>query len=121
MTKYEENEQNKFVNIGTSILLYLNTFESFGTPKNTKKSKKVIFRDLKIGAEVLVVALKYFLLAICPKKIRRPLLYLYAGKVSNFGHPSTPPFRIYREKLQGGIICLPPFYPLINRVKLATN
>ena len=42
--------------------------------KNPKKSKKVIFRDLKIGAGVLKVALKYFLLAFGPKKI--PGLFL---------------------------------------------
>ena len=72
------------------VLVFLDvliTFEPRGTPKKPKKSKKVIFRDLKIGAGVLKVALKYFLLAFSPKNFRRPLSYLYAGKVSNFGHP----------------------------------
>ena len=64
----------------------LNTFESLGTPKTPKKIKKGIFRDLKIGAGVLKVALKYFQLAFGPKNFRWTLPYLYAGKVSDFGH-----------------------------------
>ena len=74
-------------------------------PKLPKKSKKVIFRDLKIRAGVLKVALKYFLLVFGPKNFRRHLPYLYAGKVSDFGHPKTPPNRIIREKPQGGAQC----------------
>jgi len=58
-----------------------------GTPKTHKKTKIVIFRDLKIGAGVLKVALEYFLLAFDPKICHRPLPYLYVGKVSDFGHP----------------------------------
>ena len=65
----------------------MNIFEPLGNPKALKKSKKVIFRDLKIRAGVLKVALKYFLLAFGPKKVRRPLPYLYVGKVSDLGHP----------------------------------
>ena len=70
------------------VLFYvLNTFEPLGIPKSPKKSKKVIFRELKIGAGVLKVALKYFLLVVGPKIFRRPLPYLHAGKVSDLGHP----------------------------------
>jgi len=43
--------------------------------------------ELKIGAGVLKVALKYFLLVLGPKIFRRPLPYLHAGKVSDLGHP----------------------------------
>ena len=57
------------------------------SPKPPRKSKKVIFRVLKIGAGVLKVALKYFLLVLGPKIFRRPLPHLHAGKVSDLGHP----------------------------------
>ena len=71
----------------TGILLY---FEHIWTPWNPakppKKIKNIIFSDLKIGAGVLKVALKYFLLAFGPKKFSRPRPYLYAGKVSDFCH-----------------------------------
>ena len=77
-------------------------------PKPPKKSKKVIVRDIKIGAGVLKIALKYFLLVFGPKNFRRHLPYLYAGKVSDLGNPKTPPIRIKREKPQGGAQCAPP-------------
>ena len=73
------------------FLTHLNPLEPHKTPK---KRKKVIFRDLKIVAGVLKVAVKYFLLAFDPKIFRRPLPYLYARKVSDFGQPQTPPIRI---------------------------
>ena len=63
---------------------HLNLLES---PKPPRKSKKDIFRGLKIGAGVQKVALKYFLLVLGQKKFRRPLPYLHAGKVSDLGHP----------------------------------
>jgi len=68
------------------------------SPKPPRKSKKVIYRDLKIGAGVEKVALKYFLLVLGQKKFHRPLPYLHAGKVSDLGHPYTPPIRVKREK-----------------------
>ena len=73
--------------LGLVFFCVLNTFEHIGTQKNPKKSKKVIFRDLKIGAGVPKVALKYFLLAFGPKIFCMPLPYLHAGKVGDFGHP----------------------------------
>ena len=69
--------QNKFVNILELVLFHvLNTLEHL-----------VIFRELKIGAGVLKVALNYFLLVLGAKIFRRPLPYLHAGKVSDLGHP----------------------------------
>ena len=91
---------------------HLNPLES---PKPPRKSKKVIFRELKIGAGVLKVALKYFLLVLGPKIFRRPLPYLHAGKVSDLGHPLTPPIRIKCEKPQGGGHNVPP--PLVIGLK----
>ena len=41
--------------------------------KKPKKSKKVTFRDLKIGAGDQKLAPKYFLLVSGPKKFHRPL------------------------------------------------
>ena len=79
LTKYffRKKIQNKFVNILELVLFYvLNTLEHL-----------VIFRELKIGAAVLKVALKYFLLILGPKIFHRPLPYLHVGKVSDLGHP----------------------------------
>ena len=60
---------------------HLNPLKS---PKPPRKSKKVIFRGLKIRARVQKVALKYFLLVLGQKIFRRPLPYLHAGKVSSW-------------------------------------
>ena len=87
---------------------HLNALEP---PKLPKKSKKVIFRYLKIWAGVLKVALKYFLLVFGPKNLCRHLPYLYAGKVIDLGHPKTPPIRIKCEKPLGGAQCAHP--PLV--------
>ena len=107
---------------------HLNPLES---PKPPRKSKKVIFRELKIGAGVLKVALKYFLLVLGPKIFRWPLPYLHSGKVSDLGHPQNPLIRIKCEKPLGGhyVTCMnilktPIFYcvlcPQCHNVDLTT-
>ena len=64
---FRKKIQKKFVNIWELVLFYvLNTFDlnPLESPKPPRKSKKVIFRDLKIGAGVQKVALKFFLLLL---------------------------------------------------------
>ena len=73
--------------MGLVFFYVMNKFTLLGPSKPPKKSKKVIFSHLKIGAGVLKVALKYFLLAFGPKIFCMPLPYLHAGKVGDFGHP----------------------------------
>ena len=63
--------------------------------KAPKKSKNIIFRDLKIRVGVLEVALKYFLLVFGTKFFRRPPL-----------NPSYIGFNAKNRR--GGIMCPPP-------------
>ena len=82
---FSEKSNNKVCKYWDYLNLNLN-LNPLEPPKPPKKSKKVIFRDLKIRAGVLKVALKYFLLVFGQKFFRRHLPYLHAGKVNDLGH-----------------------------------
>ena len=84
-------------------------------PKLPKKSKKVIFRDLKIRAGVLKVALKYFLLVLGQKISAGIFLTYTQEKSAIWAIPRPLLIGLYAKNRRGGHNVRPPFS---NRVKL---
>ena len=77
-------------------------------PKLPKKSKKVLFMDLKIRAGVLKVALKYFLLVFGPKIFAGIFLTYMQEKSAIWATPRPLLIGLYAKNHRGGHNVPPP-------------